>query len=513
MDLKLKITQKEGTNMSSLVKQMCALKCRIKVDAQEGDLSIVGMDDNSIENVIDSIDEAFNIVGVDIVPTVEVPEPVVTEESLEIAKIEFSNVEVEEQVNKLMRIIYWAMYSSKAHSRDICQYLMATGTEIAMKYNPREVPKFSVGDVVVCNYGNHLSGEISGGHVHAIVCDVDEEGMIYAAPITKAKLDGDLQKYLPFEAKVDVDYTVSRYTGGTVLLKKGGYIRPERIQDVVGTARPEFFNKLLAILPTTIQFSHDDYAEKLSEKYGDVDNDDNMLFDGLGEIPGEETSGESVSEAPAEETSGESVTEAPAEETAGESVSETPAEETSGESVTEAPAEETSGESTTETPVEEGSGESTAETPVEESSGESTEESPTSDSSTEDVNEDKPSNNTKKPSAEDYVAELLASSLASLDKSKPVVEQIDMFLNGIGFQTNEKIIKQSFVAACEVKKVGYESIILELRNVYPKIREEIIKATMREEFKKWLTMYPEAKEKYPKISFMVLLKVFAKKMR
>ena len=474
MDLKLKITQKEGTNMSSLVKQMCALKCRIKVDAQEGDLSIVGMDDNSIENVIDSIDEAFNIVGVDIVPTVEVPEPVVTEESLEIAKIEFSNVEVEEQVNKLMRIIYWAMYSSKAHSRDICQYLMATGTEIAMKYNPREVPKFSVGDVVVCNYGNHLSGEISGGHVHAIVCDVDEEGMIYAAPITKAKLDGDLQKYLPFEAKVDVDYTVSRYTGGTVLLKKGGYIRPERIQDVVGTARPEFFNKLLAILPTTIQFSHDDYAEKLSEKYGDVDNDDNMLFDGLGEIPGEETSGESVSEAPAEETSGES---------------------------------------TTETPVEEGSGESTAETPVEESSGESTEESPTSDSSTEDVNEDKPSNNTKKPSAEDYVAELLASSLASLDKSKPVVEQIDMFLNGIGFQTNEKIIKQSFVAACEVKKVGYESIILELRNVYPKIREEIIKATMREEFKKWLTMYPEAKEKYPKISFMVLLKVFAKKMR
>lgn len=448
MDLKLKITQKEGTNMSSLVKQMCALKCRIKVDAQEGDLSIVGMDDNSIENVIDSIDEAFNIVGVDIVPTVEVPEPVVTEESLEIAKIEFSNVEVEEQVNKLMRIIYWAMYSSKAHSRDICQYLMATGTEIAMKYNPREVPKFSVGDVVVCNYGNHLSGEISGGHVHAIVCDVDEEGMIYAAPITKAKLDGDLQKYLPFEAKVDVDYTVSRYTGGTVLLKKGGYIRPERIQDVVGTARPEFFNKLLAILPTTIQFSHDDYAEKLSEKYGDVDNDDNMLFDDLGEIPGEETAGESATE-----------------------------------------------------------------TSVEEGSGESTEESPTSDSSTEDVNEDKPSNNTKKPSAEDYVAELLASSLASLDKSKPVVEQIDMFLNGIGFQTNEKIIKQSFVAACEVKKVSYESIILELRNVYPKIREEIIKATMREEFKKWLTMYPEAKEKYPKISFMVLLKVFAKKMR
>lgn len=464
MDLKLKITQKEGTSMSNLVKQMCALKCRIKVDAQEGELSIVGMDDNNVENVIASIDEAFNIVGVDIVPTVEIPEPeepVVTAESLEIAKIEFSNKEVEDQVNKLMRVIYWAMYSNKAYPRDICQYLMATGTEIAMKYNPREVVDFSIGDIVVCNYGNHLSGEISGGHVHAVVCDTDEDGTFYAAPITKAKMEGNQQKYLPFEANLDVDYTVSRYTGGTVLLKKGGYIRPERIQDIVGKARPEFFEKLLAALPDTVRFSHNDYAEKLSEKYGDVDNDDSMLFDDTNEIIGAVTSDEVVAETPVEETSGDVVTETPAVETTSEVVENTS----------------------------------------------------TSDSSNEDMNEGKSSNDTKKPSAEDYVAELLASSFANLDKSKLVEEQIEMFLNGIGFQTNEKIIKQSFVVACKVKKVSYESIILELRNVYPKIREEIIKETMREQFKKWLTLYPEAKEKYPKISFMVLLKVFARKMR
>jgi len=284
-----------------------------------------------------------------------------------------------------------------------------------------------------------------------------------------------------------VDYTVSRYTGGTILLKKGGYIRPERIQEVVGKARPEFFEKLLAALPDTVRFSHNDYAEKLSEKYGDVDNDDSMLYDDTDEIIGAVTSDEVVTETPVEETSGDAVNETPAEETSGDVVTGTPVEETSGDVVTETPAEETSSEVVGDTS--------------------------TSDSSNEDVNEGKSSNDTKKPSAEDYVAELLASSLANLDKSKPIEEQIEMFLNGIGFQTNEKIIKQSFVAACEVKKVGYESIILELRNVYPKIREEIIKATMREEFKKWLTLYPEAKEKYPKISFMVLLKVFARKMR
>lgn len=366
------------------------------------------------------------------------------------------------------------MYSNKAPSRDICQYLMAAGTEIAMKYNPREVVDFSIGDIVICNYGNHLGGEISGGHVHAIVCDVDEEGLIYAVPITKAKLNGNLQKYLPFETKVDVDYIESKYTDGTVLLKKGRYIRPERIQRVAGTTRPEFFNKLLAILPTTIQFSHDDYDENRSEKYGDVDNDDDMLFENLGKILEEEGADESASEIPAEATSDEGLNETPVEEISEEGLNKLPLNETSGEGVNNAPA---------------------------------------SDSSDEDMNEGATSNNTKKPSAEDYLATRLASSLENLDKSKPIEEQIDIFLNSIGFQTNERIIKQSFVAACEVRKIGYENIIRFLCNVYPKVREKIIKATIKDEFKKWLAQYPEAKEKYPKISFMVLLKVFARKMK
>lgn len=434
MDLKLKITQKEGTSMSGLIKQMSGLKCRIKVDIDEGECSIVGIEDNSVENVIDSIDEAFNIVGVDIVPTVEVPEPevpVVTEDSLEIAKIEFSNKSVENRVNKLMRIIYWAMYYNNASSRDICQYLMSTGVEIAMKYNTHEIVNFSIGDIVNCNFGNHLNGEISGGHVHAIVCDIDdEEGTFYAAPITKEKLEENPQKYLKFKANLDVDYTVSKYNGGTVLLKKGGYIRPERIQEVVGTVRPEFFARLLEALPDTIRFSHNDYAEKYSEKYGDVENDDSMLFDDTDDAIGEETSDVVANETANEENSGEGNT----------------------------------------------------------------------------------SKDVKKISVEDYVAELLAVPLANLDKSKPIMEQVDMFLDCIGFQTTEKIIKQSFVVACEDEKVTYKSIILELRNVYPEISEKSIKETMREEFKKWLTLYPEAKEKYPKISFMVLLKVFARKM-
>lgn len=446
MDLRFKITQKESTNMSSLVKQMCALKCRINVDTIKGEISIDGIDDGIVENVIDSINEAFNIDGIDIIPGVEIPEteePVVTAESLELSKIEFSDEGVENQLNKLQRVIYWAMYSSKAQSRDICQYLMAAGAEIAMKYNPRKVHDFSIGDIVVCNYGNHLNGEISGGYVHSIVCDIDEDGTFYAAPITKAKKEEDIQRYLPFEANIDIDYNDSKYFGGTVLLKKGNYIRPERIQYIIGKARPKFFAKLLAALPDAVHFSHNDYAEKLSEKYGDVDNDDCTLFDETTEIVDAETFDDVLITFSTEETSGE------------------------GE----------------------------AKTLVSDSS-----------------NEDKSSDNVKKVSVEEYIEELLADSIANLDKSKTIGELIELFLNNIGFKTNEEIIKQSFAAACNVHKISYETILLVLHNIFPDLKEETIKSTMRKEFNQWLTLYPEAKEKYPKVSFMVLLKIFVKKM-
>ena len=458
--------------MSSLVKQMCALKCRIKVDIEEGAIYAVEMDDNDVEDVIDSVNEAFDILAVDIIPTVEIPEPVITEDSFKIAKIEFSNPKVEEQVNKLMRTIAWAMYSNKAPVNDICQFLMSIGREIRMTYSPYDQIKFKIGDVVACDYGNHHSGEVSGVHVHAVVCDIDDEGLVYAAPITKARIGGNPQKYMRFEAKTDVDYIESKFAGGTVLLRKGGYIRPERIQSVVGVARPDFFQKLLAVLPKAINFSRVDYAEELAERHGDVQNDDHLL--------------EFVTGLPAGEVLTEEVNEIPAEETPVEGMNETPAEEGHVDGVNETLTEEVPVDGENETPAEE--------TPVER------------------VEKHHASN--KKLSAEEYLATLVGSSLEALDKSKPEEEQIDMFLDSIGLPKNERIIKQSFIAACEVMKVDYEHIINYLHNTtLGKVREDLIKATMREEFKKWIANYPEAKEKYPKISFIALLKVFAKKKR
>ena len=76
---------------------------------------------------------------------------------------------------------------------------------------------------------------------------------------------------------------------------------------------------------------------------------------------------------------------------------------------------------------------------------------------------------------------------------------------------NERMVKQSFVIACDIKKITYENVILELHNVNPEVNEDIIKATLKENFKKWLEQYPELAKKCPKMSLMSVLKVFAKR--
>lgn len=492
MKLTLQVTKRENKNMSSLVKQMCSLKCRINVDSLNGKISIVDMDDDNVESVIDAINEAFDIIGVDIVPTVVIPEPeppVVTEDSIEFEKLEFNNAEVREQANKLLRVIYWAMYSNNAKSRDICKYLMTTGAEIAMKYNPKEPTEVSIGDVVDCNYGSHLKGEITGGHVNSIVCDIDNDGMVYVLPITKATIEGDETRFLPFSANLDVEYTDTRYTGGTVLLKMGRYVHHQRFGEVVGHVLPEFFGKVLTALSTTVNFSSNstNYGSELAEKFGDVENDDDMLsFGTIEENNGtEKSSDEETSESPVEASSGEETGEAHIESSSNEETSEPPVEASSDEETSESPTEASSGEETSETPVEVSS-----DTGAKDSSAKADE----------------------KVSAEDYLTCIVSDALGSLDKTKSIEDSVDAFLDAIGMSNNGRITKSSFIAACVVKKIGYESIIIELHNSFPKMREEIIKATLKDEFKKWLAIHPDVKENYPKISIITLLKIFAKKM-
>lgn len=173
-------------------------------------------------------------------------------------KICFSDPKVDSIVNSIVGVLAAAVYRGNADIVDTLRFLLGASLEISMQYNPiptASLIAFSVGDVVECKFGTHVDGEISGMHVHSIVCDIQDDGTAYLLPITKQILDGDGRKYLLMRAHQDVNYYDTKFTGGTVLLRMGKYVRPERIRIIVGKTTPDFFQHLLSIFHDSMDFS------------------------------------------------------------------------------------------------------------------------------------------------------------------------------------------------------------------------------------------------------------------
>ncbi len=415
MNLTLKVTKKESTNMSKFIKIMCSLNCRINVDSLNGNISIQDMDDEYVESVIDIISEAFDIAGVDIVPTegATKPKPQMinktdnTKDLVEFEKFDLNDEEVRNQINKLLRNISFVMNSENAESYDICKYLMTTNCEIAMKYRPDDLVKISVGDIVDCNYVNHLDGEISGGHVHSIVCDIDDEGLAYALPISKRVISDDYARYIPFKAEQDVFYNDSKYTGGSILINKGRYIHTQRVFEVVGHVLPEFFIEVLKALSNSFDFTSNvvDYKENNEED----------------EVESTETSCENAQDSDA-------------------------------------------------------------------------------------------NNEVKKVSAEEYIESIISDAF-DFENKYDLNQIIPKFMEDTGIGGHNRVLKYAFIGACIVDKINYENIILYVKQSISDLEEDDIKLTLKDEFNKWLAIHPDVKEKYPKVSIMTMLKIFAKRMK
>lgn len=477
-------TKKEGS-VVSLIKEVNKISCRIQIDLENSFVAVENVADTMIDSVIELIDQYYTILNVMIdntsdestsvetsqsVTVVDEPKSEVaveetaepenkptvvgpqSEDDLIIQKVEFENEYVEDLINRFMRTAYWAMYRMNVPEKEIGDFIWTSINEISMRYNKKGPIKYSVGDIVDCNYGIHLAGEINGSHVSAIVCNITNGGMAYLVPITKVRENLTSLSYLTFDAPDDVIYNNDYYTGGTALLDKGRYLRDERFREVIGKATPEFFAKVLEQLSTTFDFTGNIVM---------TDDDTETDFDN-----------EIVEVAETED-------------------------ETAVVETDVAVAEETV-ETTSEEDENEGDG--TESNPVD------------ADNSDVTTTEPKPKKAAKRVGGEESaLLDIIGESLKKLDSTKKVEEQVNDFLTDIGMTTSERMVIQSFVVACDIKRINYENVILELHNMFPKVKKDIIKSILKENFKKWLDLHPELVESCPKISLMAVLKVFAKR--
>ena len=333
-----------------------------------------------------------------------------SKDDLIVKKVEFEDLHIEELLNKLAKTMYWLFFQKKISSITLDRFFYSFMNELSINFSSKEIIETQIGDVVSCNFGQHIPGEINGFSVSAIVCHYLGENMAYVVPITKTTENITSISYLPIDVPSDVVYKNKTYSGGVALLDKGKYVRMERFNEVIGNVNPCFFIRLLTELSTTFDFTKEILTNTTVADDVMIQND-NLV--------------------------------------------------------------ESSRENSLTTVVSE-----------------------------------------KKPAGiiEEAINKEFGVYLGELDKTKPVEEQIKSFMDVLEMSESSKFFFDSFEIALKLDKINYENLIVQLKERYPSIKEVIIKASLKEDFKKWLKKYPEL-EKCSKISIIAILKEFAKRFK
>lgn len=302
--LTFKVSSQKNYSIASLIKNINNISCRIYLDFEKGFISVENVNDDIIDTIIDLVNQYYAILSVDIDNTFEksakqniisdikevINESIAEHQTtaldsdLVVDKFNFQSEYINNSLTALLKTVSRVLNTnSVVVESDIGQYILSCKSEISMNYFPENIVQFSNGDIVDVNFGTHLLGEISGGHVSAIVCNVANSKMVYVVPITQRLPNTSSKNYFTMNVPQDATYFNKNCKSGTVLLSKGRYVRVERFNSVIGKTNPDFFKKILSQLASTFDFtnslqktavatsSSEKHLEKTVTKYSDVE--------------------------------------------------------------------------------------------------------------------------------------------------------------------------------------------------------------------------------------------------
>ena len=276
MNLALEVTKKPNADMSSLLKRMCSLKCRIKAELENNKIFVYDMAESDTDDILNAIRDAFNIISIDKTTdgdaSAENNQSDIKDETLNPDWGGLKDKYVRGEMKKLVATIEEAMGSSDVDSVCICNYLRETLLEIKLSYDPIYL-KPEIGNIVKCHMGCCYLKDTIGTGVFGIVCDIDASGLVYVVPVTNRILEPSPMN-LQFLIGEDIHIRSIHFKRrGTVFLKVGGYISHFRITQIIGYATPQFLKKIFDALPSATDFSanYDNYEEKLAESLRSTD--------------------------------------------------------------------------------------------------------------------------------------------------------------------------------------------------------------------------------------------------
>ena len=260
-----KVNSQKDISIASLMKEVNKVSCRILFNLTEGLVTVENVDTTKIDYIIDLINKYYSILSVDIDNTDSLQDTDIQNlysENMHINptsstnNVIIENEHIESLVGTLSKTLNWALSKGNATEKDLGCFILSCISEISLAYNSINCIEFKVGDIVDCNYGTHLPGEINGVHVPSIVCNILSNGMAYLVPITQSVFSTNSNSILYFKNNENIIFDESGYAEGTVLLYKAKYLRPERFHKVIGRVTPDFLKTILNKLPLVFNFTN-----------------------------------------------------------------------------------------------------------------------------------------------------------------------------------------------------------------------------------------------------------------
>jgi hypothetical protein len=141
--------------------------------------------------------------------------------------------------------------------KEIVNYLYSWIAELSLRYDSKPSLAVSPGDIVECNLGYHLPGEIYGSRIQGLVGGTIEN-LVYIVPLINASVDDVKTSKYPYKLDTAKDVIYSERQSEdfqcVALLDRGRYVRIERVNEVLGKTSVDFFEKHLANLHSTPNF-------------------------------------------------------------------------------------------------------------------------------------------------------------------------------------------------------------------------------------------------------------------
>lgn len=256
-----KVTLKSVSKTVAFVKNLDNISCKCRMDVVSKTITVEDVLETDVDTVFTLVNDNFTIIEFDVDNMNSS-----LETKLDKTVDNHGKAETHQQyeyssssVTKSMRHLATCLQNRLTQGEEP-SYLTSRITSLENELNYCSMTKskvqVSVGDLVLVDFGFHLPGEICGSRVLCIVCDVQNNSMVYVVPVYKKdKYRYPMHWYMELsEADVNMNEGY-RLIAQMAMLSMSRYVSARRINAVIGKVNSQKYTAILRRLIKTFNFT------------------------------------------------------------------------------------------------------------------------------------------------------------------------------------------------------------------------------------------------------------------